>query len=1278
MLLCARLKALLVVVSSMALFAALVSVASAPAVGATVASSGGSAVAVVRPLAVGVDAVRCTQFAWSGVSNIGGTSSRDIWTVDRTAVRRQLSGIPGGVGTAADQRAVWSPDGEFIAWFADVIGSTVDTIHISSADGTVSFDMDVASVHPDFGTVLSWDRWSENVYFTGTAAGVRGIWRLWAPSAAPHSPTKVTTVDSWSGAGTNPDSPNASYGFRSGSGTARTELVYIADGPAGSSASGRSLFIGRRLGAPDPRPEQPSVEAGLVAYANLTGEVHIFKIADFSDTNISTGSFPASASARGPQLSPDGSRVAWVGRYLGVDEVFVARSDGTNRTIVSTGAVGNAEIQWSPDGRRVAWTGRVGARSQVFVAMADGTLLENPSRWSGLSNENNFGPRWSPDGRVLSWVRGSIGSRVLANAVVAAATAAVVPTPTFDNTDPAWRPTASALSLTAATTAAASGRIRVALTVTNTGVCTVGALSVDVPPLPCIVTGAVTVDGSFDGSTWTPPSLAPGAVARLEIVGAPTQPCSGLATIAHAVPAMTEGAWVAVNASLPAPAPSTCNSIYVKRGTETTIVDVAGSAPTVVTPAGRFLWSPDGTHFAAETNVGFGGVDGTVTIGSRSGSILVLPAVNVSYLAWSPTGAMVSWLGGASGREVHIVAIDGTGHRTLGTAARDSRGVAWSLSGTHVSWDTAPDTDGNRHLMVAAVDSGAVVDLGAMSILGRWHAWSPGESRIAWIAPQATGGHLMTAAADGSQRLDLGAAGRFWWSPDGSMLARLAATPSVLGPLVVGSATASDGKVLDAEAGTLSGVRWTPDGTHLAWVTRGRQLSYGTSDGASSATLGSAFDLGALSPDGSRIVIRRDGTTRGDQLAVVDLLTGTSVKLADLIDNSNASDAEWSADGTGIAWNDDLHGYVAAADGSSIIDLHSYDPGTGWSDSWDWSPTGARLALETFTGGVGRSWVVTVDGTIVWRTDSAYLAWSANGEYLATLLQPPVAGARDIGALAVSSIDGSGQRILDTWRGAQSWGWQPAEDPLQISVATVGTGLVDGRPGSVTVNLTDAGDCGTQAVAVTGLTVPCLDAASVTVSDGVVRNDVWLVTGIPAGSTMTATITGIARAGIDCKMRVDAARPDRFDSALAPRRLSTHADPIVATVAGAVQGRSCPSGGDPFVDVAGSFAVLDIACIYQLGVTRGTSLTTYSPHDAVTREQMAAFLARLWRAAGWSCPSGGDPFVDVAGSFAVLDIACIYQLGVTRGTSLTTYSPHDAVTREQMAAFLARLWRTLG
>ena len=128
----------------------------------------------------------------------------------------------------------------------------------------------------------------------------------------------------------------------------------------------------------------------------------------------------------------------------------------------------------------------------------------------------------------------------------------------------------------------------------------------------------------------------------------------------------------------------------------------------------------------------------------------------------------------------------------------------------------------------------------------------------------------------------------------------------------------------------------------------------------------------------------------------------------------------------------------------------------------------------------------------------------------------------------------------------------------------------------------------------------------------------------------------------------------------------------------AVTGESC-AGGHPFVDMAGiAWAEEHVGCIHQLGITNGTSPTTYSPAAPVTREQMAAFIARTYRViTGDECGSV-SPFVDVsASSFASADIGCIHSLGVTTGTSPGLYSPADLVTRAQMAAFLERLFRVL-
>lgn len=131
-------------------------------------------------------------------------------------------------------------------------------------------------------------------------------------------------------------------------------------------------------------------------------------------------------------------------------------------------------------------------------------------------------------------------------------------------------------------------------------------------------------------------------------------------------------------------------------------------------------------------------------------------------------------------------------------------------------------------------------------------------------------------------------------------------------------------------------------------------------------------------------------------------------------------------------------------------------------------------------------------------------------------------------------------------------------------------------------------------------------------------------------------------------------------------------------------GRACPEGTPPhpFVDVPrDSHASDDISCLYGLGVVSGTSESTYSPLRQVTRQQLAAMLARLYRTlTGTLCPLNKrpPPFADVPGeSYAADDIVCLYDLKVVSGTSASTFSPSKPVKRGQMAAMLARLYRSM-
>ena len=134
------------------------------------------------------------------------------------------------------------------------------------------------------------------------------------------------------------------------------------------------------------------------------------------------------------------------------------------------------------------------------------------------------------------------------------------------------------------------------------------------------------------------------------------------------------------------------------------------------------------------------------------------------------------------------------------------------------------------------------------------------------------------------------------------------------------------------------------------------------------------------------------------------------------------------------------------------------------------------------------------------------------------------------------------------------------------------------------------------------------------------------------------------------------------------------------TTAGYTLGSGASQG---FLDIGTLDAATQTAInqLAQAGVTTGTSATTFSPTDTVSRWQMALFITRQLTAAGVTLPSGASQgFTDISGLSAATQTAInqLAQLGISKGTSATTFDPTGNVNRWQMALFLARDLNTLG
>jgi hypothetical protein len=141
--------------------------------------------------------------------------------------------------------------------------------------------------------------------------------------------------------------------------------------------------------------------------------------------------------------------------------------------------------------------------------------------------------------------------------------------------------------------------------------------------------------------------------------------------------------------------------------------------------------------------------------------------------------------------------------------------------------------------------------------------------------------------------------------------------------------------------------------------------------------------------------------------------------------------------------------------------------------------------------------------------------------------------------------------------------------------------------------------------------------------------------------------------------------------------------PTAGAVAATTEPRGTSNVCDPpftstFDDIVGSAHRDNILCMADLGITEGTGDgTSYSPRRAVTRGQMASFIARyIEHYTERTLPVGTARFADVPGSYVHHDpIHKLRTAGVTAGTSVSagaSYAPQQLVTRAQMASFISR------
>jgi eukaryotic-like serine/threonine-protein kinase len=144
-----------------------------------------------------------------------------------------------------------------------------------------------------------------------------------------------------------------------------------------------------------------SIRGDRLAYVHLRTDKNIWRAPGPLSTAPGSGPMKLIASTRNEDeadISPDGTRIAFVSDRSGSREIWVCTSDGLGPIqLTSFGGTHSGSPRWSPDGRQIAFDSRPEGQSSIYVINAEGG---KPRRLtSGITEDVK--PDWSRDGKWI-------------------------------------------------------------------------------------------------------------------------------------------------------------------------------------------------------------------------------------------------------------------------------------------------------------------------------------------------------------------------------------------------------------------------------------------------------------------------------------------------------------------------------------------------------------------------------------------------------------------------------------------------------------------------------------------------------------------------------------------------------------------------------------------------------------------------------------------------------------------------------------------------------------
>jgi Tol biopolymer transport system component len=255
-------------------------------------------------------------------------------------------------------------------------------------------------------------------------------------------------------------------------------------------------------------------------------------------------------------------------------------------------------------------------------------------------------------------------------------------------------------------------------------------------------------------------------------------------------------------------------------------------------------------------------------------------------LAWSPDGTRL--LFSRVGR-LDVLEPDGSVTTVERTGPADPSEGSWSPDGTRIVYMTDVGEKGYPLRVVNADGSGLVAEFGSETTNGRFPAWSPDGSTIAFLGGAFDSPELWLIGADGSDPhtligCDPSVVCPTWspptWSPDGSTIAFLGGAFDSPELWLIGADGSDPHMVIGCDPSvvcpTWASPTWSPDGRHLAFAasgSNGDQIYVVGTDGSNLTRLSDVAGFAATpswSPDGTRIAFTDFEGTHDATLELMD------------------------------------------------------------------------------------------------------------------------------------------------------------------------------------------------------------------------------------------------------------------------------------------------------------------------------------------------------------------------------------------------------------------------